>query len=337
MDAVAAGRELAELGSLLEAWVSRPDWPLDLPSRDRHPLSEVLDGDPCPAISARLALFSTRFKGDFRAAPGWVDFSALATRVHARLVAEYPAPAPGPLEIGTPWISPAWLGVRALLLDSAGCSDDARELLFGDVQRSWDGCCVPDLSEDLYYLACARAQWLDRAGDSAGALRWYHEAFFRCEQDDLAQMFGRDRVARDLVLARYAILLADNHEPDAAASVLKVLEARDSGSLGLAVAASVLGHPTQASVASEVHVFAINLGASVFEDEPGHVNAIVVGDVRDLTTWRVLACELARWPDRMRARRMRPDCGADLDVVDPDDPRVASLLATWVPGAPRAR
>ncbi|HEX5010887.1 MAG TPA: hypothetical protein VFY71_10840 [Planctomycetota bacterium] len=320
-----AQHELADLRELLFQWVSRSDWPAGIGvAKDHHPLSEALDADPCPEISSRLALFRVRYGMNFRDVPGWDDFAAFAGRTYDRLVEEYCPPAPGSSRYGYRWCAPAWTSVRALLLDIAGRSDQARTVLFGDSERAWDGCCMSDLSEDLFYLARARADQLDRAGDSAGALRWLHEAYYRWGQDTWADLFGRPRIASDLVLARYAILLADSSELEAAHAVYRMLEAKGD-SLGLSVARTVLGDRLSRAVTSTKSVFGVPIPVTGDEVLAGST-AFVVGDVRDAPTWRVLACSIPKFPERKATNRMAPDCDTDLDVVSPTDPRAVAIV-----------
>ncbi len=330
VDAVGGNREIAELSSLLQTWATRPDWPHLGPPKGASPFSVALDGDPTPAISSRLALFRTRFMIDAQECSGWSEFSASAARICDRLVAEYPAPAPGTSDIGEPWIAPAWIAVRALLLDVSGRHDEAHLLLFGDVERSWDGCCPADLSEDLFYLARARAEHLDRAGDARGALRWLHVAYFYCEYDKLADLFGRTRVASDLLMARYAILLTVAGEPDAAASVVRTLEARGRDSMGLAVERSALGERLSGVSKPAVTVFGIPLRDGTDGDYHGAGTAFVIGDPDVATTWKFVACSLPKFPDRKLKARIAPDCRTDLDVLDPSDARVIPFIQECV-------
>ena len=361
-------RELAQLGELLVTWTERAGWPHVSGGDDLHPMSNRSLGDPCPEIAARLALFETRFGECPQEVEGWGSLASLAERVHGRLLVEYPAPAAAPGNFREPWYTwsgprwlavralpaaapgnfrepwytwsgPSWLAVRALLLDIAGRRDEARELLLGDVERYWDGCCWPDLTEDLYVLACARAEFLDRAGDGDGALLWYHEAFFACEADELADMFGRTRVAADLVLARYAMLLAAAHERAAALTVVAHLERERPGSLGLALVGDV-SHDTRVaprftlaeseqlapSAAGGTTLFSLDLA----ETEPRWRwlgRAFVVGVEADPRTWRLIAGTVERFPERKAGNRYAPDCRTDLAVVSPDDPRIATFLA----------
>jgi len=362
----AGGRaELAALSSLLSAWAEQPDWPhVDRPEHAAG-LSVLLDGDPTPAISTRLALFRTRFGLGFRECPGWPEFAALAGRIHARLVVEYPQPQdpaqrdsaqrdpehpgseqpdaqhPAPREpaervqpapaLSDSWNAPGWLGVRALLLDISGQSDEARHLLFGDgVARYWPGCCPYCSSESLFHLARSRAELLDRHGDQAGALRWLHEAYFQCEADQEAEMFGRPRVASDLMKARYALLLAEAGEFAAAAGVVSALAASDSGSLGLQVAQTALADRLQAAAPSDVRVFGLQLSDGAEGLCFGAGMAFVVGDEHDAADWRLVACRLPKYPERRLSNRHQPDHGTDLEIVAPTDPRVLPLILTSV-------
>jgi hypothetical protein len=176
------------------------------------------------------------------------------------------------------------------------------------------------LYEDLFYLTRARAEFLDRAGESAAALRWYHEAYHRCEGGD--DLF-RSCQARDLLLARYAILLNDAGEAQAAASVVRVL-GKDSGSLGLSIARRALG--TEPDLESRVTVFVLSLYDGVGNDTYGSATAFVVGDPQSATTWHLIAVSLPRYPDRSLGRRLAPDCGEDLEVVGADDARVRPTI-----------
>lgn len=295
-DPVGAEREIAELQAMLKDWIDRPDWP-HLPDKqgqgDGH--SENLTGDPCPAISSRLALFQTRFAMGFRDVPVWAEFAELARHASDRLIAEYPAPEPNATAFGAAWIAPGWVAVRALLLDVAGETNDAKELLFGELDRYWDGCCYPCLSQDLFYVSRARAEYLDRAGDNEGALRWMHEAYYRCYQDDFADMFGRARPARDIFLARYAILLADAGESEAAAGIVKVLEADGAESLGLSVTRSKLGTSLSGVSGSSVFVNVTPVSRPPEWERP-EAWAYIVGDPSDDSTWRVLAYAVHRFP-----------------------------------------
>lgn len=321
-DLIGATHEIAALRELLRAWADRPDWPQDL--RPAQTFSERLDGNPCPAISSRLALFRSRFGMDFRDAPGWSDVSGLAKEVYDRLVAEYPAPEPAEIPFAHTWLQPGWLTVRALLLDIAGDSEAARSLLFGDVTRFWDGGNPMDHSQDLFYLSGARAGFEDRRGNSNAALLWYHDAFYNCERDDVAEVFGRTRPARDLLLARYAILLADAGELEAAASIVRVLDADQPEPFGRSVVRSILGERLAGAAESEVFTvlnppIAISRNWSATE-----AWAFIEGDRDDPTTWRVLACGVPRWPERKTGRYM-PDYRTDYVIVEPTDPRVAHI------------
>lgn len=324
---VAGGfQELGELRLLLESWSHQPDWPHMKAYIQAHPLSISLESDPTPEISSRLALFRTRFGCDFRDCPGWREISREAALTYERLRHEYPEPEPGSTRFGDEWLGPAWVGVRALLLDIAGRSDEARTLLFGDGERYWPGCCPYCLSESVFYVARARAEFLDRAGDPAGALQWLHEACYECDADEMGGVFGRPRPASDLVKARYAILLADAGELAAAAGEVDALEKQQPGSLGLSVARAALADRLPET--STVTVFAVPLYDGTDGDWSGAGMAFIAGAARDAMTWHLLAVRLPKHPEKKLDSRLAPDCGSDLVLLAPTDARVSPFVET---------
>ncbi len=325
-----SAREIAELHSMLSRWVDRPDWPrIASPWSNEDTASAALERDPCPVISARLALFASRYGLEYHDAPGWGALAQLAQHVLDRLVEEYPAPDPVTLRFGDEWVGARWISARALLLDMAGRRVEAQTLLFGDVDRYWDGCCMADLSEALFYLARARAELLDRTGDRQGALRWYHAAWFYCEFDPLAHEFGRPRLGADLTRVRYAWLLADAGELEAAADILGgagVWDLPGPDTLGMSIAREALRSRLASSFADDVSLFTISLKDYRLGGWDGDDMAFAVGDTQDPATWRVLACSVPRFPERRTLSRLLPDCEADFEIVEPDDPRVAALV-----------
>lgn len=351
-DEAAARAELFELRTLLDTWVAHIAWPHVGGRADNQTLVDVLDGDPTPAISARLALFPGRFGLDPHECDGWSELSSAAGSIHGRLLAALRAQGPAMPHFSDVWLAPQWVAARALLLEVSGRGDAARTLLLGDAERTWRGCCPYDLSEDLYWLTRARAEYLDRAGEAAAALRWYHEAFFWCEADEFAEDFGRPRVASDLALARYAALLAEAGELDAAAHVVRTLgppddeplwlpeeasligieelfaveRAPDDDLQGLSVVRSLLGDQLSSAADPAVSIFSVPLHDGSDAGSFGAGMAHLVGDADDLASWRVLAVRLPRFPERQHERRWMPDCGTDLIVVDPTDPRVLPLV-----------
>ena len=317
--------ELAELQGLLRLWTQRADWPELKPGEDMHPMSVSVPGDPTPEISSRLASFSSQFGLQPRECPGWMELSNAATEVYEVIVGQHPfldvAPKPGER-----WFEPGWISVRALLLDISGHSDEANALLFGESRRTWPGCCPPCLSESLFFIARARSEFLDRAGDAKGALLWLHEAWYQNTADELAGLFGRLRDVKGLMGGRYAVLLAESGEGGAAGGVLRLLEGHAEASLGLSIARATLGDRTPATAASEEIVFAVPLhdDTSYPWSTPGM--AYVSGNRGNPNSWQLLACRLPRHPERHLANRSRPDYAEDLVVLEPDDPRVLPFV-----------
>jgi hypothetical protein len=331
-DLASGNSELAALREMLEDWAARPGWPRFKDAQlagaqQRCPLSEAIEGDPCPEISTRLALFPARFGLSYRECPGWSALSESAARTYDDLTRRFPAHEPylGLERFADTWFKPAWTAVKALLLDISGRGDEARTVLFGASQRIWDGCCWPDLSEDLFYLTRARAEILDRAGETAAALRWYHEAYYRCFGDDMSELFGRPRPASDLLVARYAILLNEAGESAVAANILRKLDANPR-SLALTVTRAVLGDEPLVAAESQVTVFAIPLRDGSCSDTYGAGTAFVIGNRDSPSTWRLAAVSLPDHPERSAGNRISPNCGEDLVVMDSSDARVRPFI-----------
>ena len=319
-------RELAELQALLVRWTKRADWP-QLKRDEGNPFSVALPGDPTPEISSRLVFFSTRFGLSPRQCPGWNDLARVAAEIYETQLKWHPYLDVAP-DLGESWFEPGWIAARALLLDIAGRSDESKLLLFGDSRRTWPGCCPPCESESLFYIARARAEFLDRAGDSQGALLWLHEAWYENSADELAELFGRARDTKALLVGRYAILLAESGETKVAAGILHGLERHAADSLGLSLARATLGDRLAVTATSGVTVRGVPLCDGSNGDSFGAGMAFIAGDPDVPDTWRLLACRLPKHPERSLGNRIAPDYSADLVVLMPDDPRVLPFVET---------
>lgn len=320
-----AAAELVELHSMLEHWAESPGWPHHEAPQGSHVLSAVIAGDPCPELSVRLAGFAKKFGQPYAECSAWPELAALADRVHERLIREFPAPGSDALPVGSAWISPGWLGVRALLLELSGRTGAARQLLFGDGQRSWSGCCLPCLSEDLFYLSRSRAEFLDRSGESEAASLWYLEALHWCVADDLATMFDRPRLGADLAMGRLMDLLAKQGDHEASSAVWRTLARADAK----AAETSQEQHLAPAGVGalqldSGPTLFAISLDEA---DGPfPERTALVLGDIAYPLGWRVLAARVPLSSSPTLGRRHPPRCDVDFELLAPGDARVGLPL-----------
>jgi len=320
-----AAQELIELHSMLEIWSELPGWPHLGTAQASSALSSVLVGDPCPEISVRLAGFAQRFGQPYAECPEWSELVALAVRVHGRLTVEYPAPESDDLPAISAWTSPGWLGARALLLELSGRAAAARELLFGDGQRSWSGCCLPCLSEDLFYLCRSRAEFLDRAGESEAASLWYLEALHWCVSDDLATMFGRPRLGADLAMVRLMDLLTKQGDLEAACAVWRTLARADAKAAETSQEQRLAPAGVGAlQLDSGPTLFAIPL--SLEDDSFPERTALVIGDVAYPLGWRVLGARVPLSASPVLGRRLSPRCDVDFELLAPGDTRVAPLV-----------
>jgi hypothetical protein len=319
--------ELAELQGLLRQWTQRADWPQLKHREGVCPLSVSVAGDPTPEISSRLACFSTRFGVRPRECPGWEELSRVAAEVYTAAVAAHAKPDDWAVP-GENWFEPGWVSARALLLDITGHGDEASTLLFGESPRIWAGCCPACLSESLFDIARARAEFLDRAGDAQGALLWLHEAWYENGADELAELFGRPRDVKGLLSGRYAVLLAESGDIEAAAGIVRWLESHAACALGSSIARATLGDHLPESPGSRATVFAVPLCDGSSGDYYGAGMAFIAGDPDVPDTWRLLACRLPKHPERSLGNRIAPDYSADLVVLMPDDPRVLPFVET---------
>ncbi|MCB9896430.1 MAG: hypothetical protein H6825_00365 [Planctomycetes bacterium] len=333
-DLAAASAELEELTAMLDAWTSRDGWPFF--ERDSLLAYAVLPDDPCPAISSRLALFATRFGVSYRDMPGFDVLAALAVGIEARLLAARSEAGAGEESaLDESWCYPGWLGVRALLLELSGRIDDAHALLFGDGPRWWTCCCPYHEWEGLFAVTRARADFLDRTGEREQALLWAHATYFYHAIDLIGPEMGHPRAALDLFLARYAELLADAGETDAARRVVAELRRDHAGSLGLAIASPPPPWPgppflVERDVAlvddpSGPAILGIDLRKSGSGPHGWNGTALLAGKEDDGAHWRLLGGIVSTDPENEQG--WDGPCYADYVVVGPDDPRVATFLA----------